>query len=686
MTVPNPFSSQDCAKPSVLAADLARWAQELVDQGRSPFRRVEAQPQLLSSQGILHPHLVFWINRESFMAGGLLLLATGSVAEVFAQGRACAQALGLSHFLTWRGQEITFWADEPSAPRAVKVLELPPEAEQRPGGLRWALQEILEALKPLAILGAVPPEQLSPYYLANLCRSPLRLTHDELEAAFRGGRVDADSASGLSVPALVSAKGGLTLARLLALMSANQVPETVQPEKLERALELALPYLAPPLAQALQPFAGELPLPHASAVRFHHLFRRLGQLRWGRDSRRAVATLEILVDQRRRRLGLPPAKQDRTLAADTLVVNPVCPQQAAGPFHEVHQDATLRALLGLLRDLRGAPAPATSSADIMHLQPRPPLSRIEGTLIAQDRPLGQGDKELFRVCLRASWPHRRPQFPARAPRWLYEAVHLLGLAAEEARIEIDLPDAWLRPGNAQPLVAILLDQFRLQTLVRIRPGCVRLDVEKTAPAAPPLEVTQGLATALVPNEVFPEEAWNAWLGAAADILSEEVIHEGAAAQTEPERRIDEEERARIIAGVFADGLPRFPETYLYEHYRPELREFTLRGPLRMHSLFLGTCELVDEAGHILEVQGEETAQALILASHGDARLVRLPCDRQVTAAIVAKYLADLQELRQKLLRETFSRREKSQTARQWAKRIWDSLPLPPWDQLPEQQP
>lgn len=682
MLVPSPTTPPTPDGFSALAADLARWAQELIDQGRSPFRRVEAQPQLLTSLGILHPHLVFWINRESFMAGGVLLLAADPAEQFFAQGRACAQALGLSHFLIWCGKEISFWADESQTPRAVKVLELPPEAGRRPGDLRWALQQILEGLKPLAVLGAVPPERLSAYYLANLCRSPLRLTRAELEEAFRGGRADGESEASLPVPSLVGAKGGLTLVRLLALMVSNQIPDGVQPEKLERALELALPYLSPPLAQALQPFAGELPLPHASAVRFHHLFRRLGQLRWGLDGQRAVATLSILVEQRRQGLGLPPADPDRPLAADTLLLNPVCVRQAEGIFHEVHQDPTLRALLALLRDLQDAPAPATSSSGLMHLQPRTPPSRVEGALITLDPPLSNNDKELFRVCLRTSWPHRRLQFPPRAPRWLWEVVHLLGLAADGAHLEIDLPDDWLRTQEANPLIEIFLDQFLLRRLIRTQPGRVLLDLRKNLPAPLSSSASEVFDTALEHSGRDVRR----WLGEAANLLVEPVETDPATAQTVRERRLDEEERARIIARVFADGLPRFPETYLFEHYRPEVKEFTLRGPLRLRGVFLGTCELQDETGRILEVQGEETAQALILASYGEETRVRLPCDRRLTAVIVEKYLGDLQGLRQKLLRETFSRREKSQTARQWAKRIWDSLPLPPWDQLPEQQP
>jgi len=145
----------------------------------------------------------------------------------------------------------------------------------------------------------------------------------------------------------------------------------------------------------------------------------------------------------------------------------------------------------------------------------------------------------------------------------------------------------------------------------------------------------------------------------------------------------EEETAQIISEVFRDGVPRFPENYLYDIYRPELQKFEVSGTLQQTSEFLGRFELTDSSGQVIHVEGEETARALELATFSEQSLIELPTDRHLTASIVERYLADLSRLQQDLLQKTYSRRDKARLARQWARRIWNSLPLPPWEELDE---
>ncbi|KIH77040.1 hypothetical protein SAMN05660860_00477 [Geoalkalibacter ferrihydriticus] len=677
-----------------LVRDLETWAQELIAQGRLPFRRVESWPRLFSHQGVVCPPLVFWINRESFMAGGIVLLCAREAEESFVLGRACAQALGLGHFITWAPRRIDFWEVRNVAPQRVKSLELVSHRDPQKSDFRWALQEVLEELKPLAVLGAVAPEELSPHYLANLCHASLHITQTELEETFRCAR--AESGADLDAPSqqLAVSKGALTLARLLALMAADQIPPGVQPEKIERALELSVPYLSPALAQALLPFDGELPLPHAGAVRFHHLFRRLGQLRWGKDRQKAAQTVEILLGDRAGKLGLMAPATPESIASGTLLVNPCAPRPAIGPFHEGHQDLAVRALLALLRELRGLPAPVASADALINLHPSIPPERIEGTILASADYPSAAEKELLRIRLRTSWPHRRWQPAPRTPRWVWETVHLLGLAADQAQIELVLPDHWLGADFGRPLIEILIEQFTLCDLSRTDQGRLAWRLKKSAPASaaqslsspsPETELHAGQETLTGPGSEGTqslEEMLAIWLGSAADLL--EGRDDGAARSlAKRERSISEAEKERIVQRVFADGLPQFPEKYLYDQYRPELKEFAIHGALEIKSDFLGVWELADAAGHVVQVEGEETAKALVLASYSDGQAVRLPCDRHLTAAIVEKYLDELQRLRLELLRETHSRREKTQAARHWAKKIWESLPLPPWELIPE---
>ena len=72
MKIPGKSSKMDQDTLRQLAQQLALWAQEFITGGRSPFRRVETFAPLLTEAGEINPPLVFWINRDSHMAGGAI--------------------------------------------------------------------------------------------------------------------------------------------------------------------------------------------------------------------------------------------------------------------------------------------------------------------------------------------------------------------------------------------------------------------------------------------------------------------------------------------------------------------------------------------------------------------------------------------------------------------------------------
>lgn len=676
--------------PSVFVEQLAELAQTSIEQSRSPFRLAEAKPQLLTAQGVLHPQLVLWINRESFMAAGVILSIEDTLPKSLEQGYACAEALGLRHFLTIVDHQIDFWDSADRTPRRIETLPLPEGDQPQASHQLWVMQQILDKLKPFAVLGAVPPEHLSPHYLANLCRSPLRITRGELEETFRRARAETGGETGKSVQQQASLKGTLVMARLLALLSFDQIPAAVQPEKLEMALALALPQLPEPLYLALQPFAGELPLPHASAVRFHHLFRRLGQLGWATDRARAAQTLNILLRYRCRLLGLPYDEAPTDVPQGAVCINSTHAGQSASFGREIFQDAGLRALLNLSRELQSLPYPPSECIELVQMATREPWMYISAALIAENQIPGSAEKEMLRLCLRHSWPNRRLHFPPKTPRWVWDAIHLLGLAGEGANLDLDLPDPWLDLDASAPLVELFIEQFRLLNYERQFSGRARLLLKKQPdPRCMTIRPTESLhlmeASSMRPREERHrlQAALSCWLGAYGDNPVAEDNETLAAKQDSRERRIRPQDSEQIAAKVFRDGLPRFPEQYLYDHYRPDLQEFRIPGPLRIQSSLLGTYELCDASGQNLKVEGEETAQALLLASYSNTGRIRLPTDRRLTLEILTRYLADLQELRRKLLLQTHSRRDKSHAARLWAKKIWEAHPLPPWDQIPD---
>jgi hypothetical protein len=135
---------------------------------------------------------------------------------------------------------------------------------------------------------------------------------------------------------------------------------------------------------------------------------------------------------------------------------------------------------------------------------------------------------------------------------------------------------------------------------------------------------------------------------------------------------------KITASVFVDGLPRFPEQYLYDHYRPALNEYQFTGPLRVCDEFFGRVQLIDQQGKSLEVDGSESARALLLASYGNCCTVALPAEQQLAAAVLARYLSDLRALHRELSRQCHLQLAEPRSADAMAEQIWQSLPLPPW--------
>ena len=91
------------------AQQLAIWTELIIENGRTPFRRVDLYPEIHTARGILRPPLVFWINRQSMMAGGILLLPEQDLETELKHGCSCCAALGLQHFVTWENKQVRIW-------------------------------------------------------------------------------------------------------------------------------------------------------------------------------------------------------------------------------------------------------------------------------------------------------------------------------------------------------------------------------------------------------------------------------------------------------------------------------------------------------------------------------------------------------------------------------------------------
>lgn len=775
----------DLITTELFCRQLAAWAEAAIEQGRYPFRKVETFPALLTATGEKQPALVFWINRDSLMAGGVLLLPRKEAEEAIEMGRHCASALGLRHFVTWAAREVVFWEDQGNVVTRRKTLPLKATGSNATEDFRDTLTTLMEELKVLCVLGNVAPRQLSPYCLANLCRSSLDTALPTIEDGYRLARSERLLETTAQAGELAFGKGVLTLVRLLALIFHDRLPSAIQPEGLERAMKFALDTLPTTLRMAMQAVDGEIALPPESAVRFHHLLRRLTQLQCGKDWQRAARIIEILLAHVAERLGaaaLPFTPEPAT--GLVLLLNPDRLFQEAGQIIEVASPALL-ALFALLRELQSSTPARLQTTDPFNLSPATPLSVVRGSLTDQSLP-DEAGRRILAARLRVSWPTRRFALPRRTPTWAWTFVHLLGLAEEGAELAIRIPADWLSAAFGEPLHRLLAEECVLHFLSRDAGGWLRLlltrgkDPEATSTLAGPdgprliswqqlgsghrslyrlaldlpadifnmleketLRIPEeplwpegseraiflftrsrlgSLLWALVSNdqplppapslrtdvlryglpipedgilnelERLPEEATEKLTLAVFEsellrLLGSELSLPARSARKNRSRpasgeigkQPDSEKLAeKITASVFIDGLPRFPEQYLYDHYRPALNEYQYTGPLRVCDEFFGRVQLIDQQGKFLEVDGSDSARALLLASYGNCCKVALPAEPPLAAAILARYLSDLRALHHELIRQCHLQLAEPRAADAMAEQIWQSLPLPPW--------
>ncbi|APG27607.1 hypothetical protein A7E78_07005 [Syntrophotalea acetylenivorans] len=766
-----------------LTDQLSHWAESLISRGRTPLRKVETFPSLLTAIGELRPPLLFWINRDSCMAGGVVLFPGENDTAAMEMGHYCAQALGLRYFITWTRNEVSFWDDE-SPPRLRKQLPLTKGAKANARDFQEVLQLLLEEIKLLAVLAAVPPPELSACYLANMWRTTLLAAEPLLNEHYRIARSEERLTKGDVPGQLAIGKGFLTFVRLLALSHYDLLPTEIQPHLLEEEIRRVLPILPPGLRQSLAMSDTELALPEPVAVRYHLLFRRLTQLRPASDLQRCCQALDLLLEQEHRRLGgyAPPCPVPATAA--TLLLNPDRAYKTVAPALEF-ASAPLLAGLALQRNLCGHPA-IDQTVSLWQAPEGFVPSHISGTLVDQRLPSPER-RNHFLALLRRSWPNRRFRLPVATPTWTWHLLHLLGLAAAGATIELRLPSGWLASNYGLTVLELIQKQFTLEQLSAETDEEIILRIKKSIdddcmtfmthgdstrsvewrwlnsrhPALlslalhlpdPLLSLLQNGSLCLPEEQTWPEHHTEAifaftrsTLGQAfwqllgdgrplprRTLLQKEVLRtglplppskvldqlqrtmDGETSETTRQRAYERElalwlgsDLSSLAAGpwaegyetiaaravntdpkeltetitqeVFVDGIPVFPDHYLYDYYRPELRDYTFTPPLNRGSEFFGRVELIDKQQRRLEVEGLDAARALLLCAAAGKTSIGLPVEGQIISAIVQRYLTDLQNLHQALLRCCHRHCADPQKAETLTKTIWADQPLPSWD-------
>ena len=446
---------------------LATWTQAIIEYGRTPFRRVDTYPRLDTEQGVLQPPLVFWINRQSMMAGGVLLLPDNNLTEELERGQSCASALGLRHFITWESDRVRIWHIDKDQIKELRSFPL--SSPSQPDTFRYLLTEILDELKLLAVLGAIPTTELSPCYFNNLFQTTLQQTLPPLVKAYRGQRSEIEEYSTEDADHCANEANRLLILQIISILWFNKVPETILPEKLERTIEASLSTLPDPLREALlRQTTIKLPqLPLETAVCFHHLLLRLRQLSWGQPTERARQSIYHLVDS---------WYQDKASGNQPATIQIYPETLLLGQKTEVILSASpaFLAATALLADIATLGKYKLYFGNLFQFdQNTLPSQTIFGRLL-NDAGIKNTERHEYSTRLRLSWPNRHLKIKTGQPFWVWELIHLLGLCQSGQKLSLELSIELLRDPENIIAWSLLCENFNFQQLWQQDNGNIQL--------------------------------------------------------------------------------------------------------------------------------------------------------------------------------------------------------------------
>ncbi|TLM66833.1 MAG: hypothetical protein FDZ69_05725 [Deltaproteobacteria bacterium] len=642
---------------------LFDWLQHRVAGGRLPFRRVEETPRILTAKGPAAPDLVLWINRDSLLAGAMVLTPAKADEALLAQGREMAAALGLGQFVTWEARAVNIWESGAATVQLLRHRPMPGADRISADDFAIVFEQLLQDLKNLALDAVLPAGQLPPAYFANLCLQTLHDCDPALQEAARRAAGPGQTDACLARKAVD--KGWLTLWRLLALLRSGRMPPGIRPERLDRALGYAFADLDRQELLHLVLSGDEPPLPESAAIRFHHLSGRLAQLGWDRQPELAAGTLSMLFAEAAKTYRVATAPLDATSAGSNLLVNHIPPVLAP-------------------TDILVAPQPCLSGWRLVAGSDRTPGSQafdrvtaiptdtVPARIVANlddNRPLPPGERRQRSAALRQPWPYRRLQLAADTPAWLWDALHLGGITDPAGLLQLTLPPGWANAAAAELLWSLLGERLTLTTLQQHADGRQTLVMvgHDQLPDHLTLRLPDGTSRELppLPDSIGP--------AAVAGLAAAEPSR--AAAVTRP-RKTPPALTERIAAKVFRDGVPRFPDHYLRRQDLPPLRTYRLPGPLQVVSHFFDRVQLAGPDGTTIDSDNPADAEALILASRDGRTEVELPVDPAFTLRLVSAYREDLLRLWQGLLDECRRHHPAQRKAVALARRLWREHDLP----------
>jgi len=456
------------------AQQLAIWTEAIIEHGRTPFRRVDTYPEIDTDMGTICPPVVFWINRQSMMAGGVLFLPKNNLKDELAHGTNCAKALGLSHFITWETDKVRIWQCANSTPSVQQEFTL--TYPDQPETFRFLLEDLLEALKLFAVIGATPANKLPTCYFNNLFRLTLQQTLPPLISAYRSQRSETETPSRENADICAKEANRLILLRLLALTSFDLLPDTILPENLEQTIKTALlglpEYIQQPLLRPTVIKPPELPL--ETAVRLHHLLLRLHQLGWGTTDKHTASTIKRLINS-----WYPPIiPEDKTELTAHLPIQlyPQTPPQYPTTIMVLSGSASFLATTAMVM---AASSPHRSQLIFGNIfqfdQDSIPNQSIYARLLNFNG-ISNAIRHEYSARLRSAWPNRNLKIKTGQPFWRWELIHLIGICHKNQEITLDVPIDLIKSPTNHQAWEMLQERLAIKQIKKLDSNTIKLEL------------------------------------------------------------------------------------------------------------------------------------------------------------------------------------------------------------------
>lgn len=439
------------------ARQLHAWSTEELLRQPGPFRSVELFPPLLSETGTVSPPLVFWVNRDSHLAGGVILLPKKDPDAILSSGVEICTALGLDSYYTWGHGEIAAWQIN-NTPGRIWSEPLAEASLQEAQSFKETLSLLMQHMTN-RFFNLQQQPFFSPPYLANLLNNcietcvPVAAAANDQDKTHNG---TVEESSRITIIYVVL--------QILTLSSQDLLPDRSTPNRLLADLERAFERLPEPIVLALLLKKSFAPLPEAVEIKLHHLFQRLQQL--GSALRPLIPeAMSLLLQHWTASSGLQPLPAKINKNRSTLIINPDRHHTEMAINIEVAKPpmTATTALLRLMQSSnRRHPHQYT---DLLELQQPVSADEIIGTLSDQTKSPSQ-ELKLTNTRLRGSWPNRHIKLASSTPQWACGLIHLIGLTQGTPHGILNIPADWLWAPYGEQLYTLLTER---STLNRIKP-------------------------------------------------------------------------------------------------------------------------------------------------------------------------------------------------------------------------